>query len=116
MIEVLGDEYYIDFDIIDEFLVINRNNRKKIKETDTTIMYNIEDDIIGKEITTREREKPMEVNIIKFELIKRFIDDLGYENETESDPMLGANNIDKMGVSFKIAFNTLTNYGILKSK
>lgn len=116
MINILGEEYYIDFDVIDDFVII-LNDGESLKETETRVIYDENEKLLNEEVLTKEFPKAMEVNRVKFELIKNLIDDLGYNGEGEAeDPLLGAHNMDKMSLSFKIAFNTLHHYGILKSE
>lgn len=116
MIDILGEEYYIDFEAIDDFLIIKRDS-DKLLDAEITTFYDENDEVVSKQRIGTERDRPIEINTIKFELVKGFIDDLGYnEDDNDNDPMLGAVNIGKMSLRFKLAFNTLTNYGILKIK
>lgn len=53
------------------------------------------------------------IDVIKWEMINKMIDTI-LDDLSEEDPTLGMKNLDKLPVSFKIAYNTLLNYNILK--
>lgn len=53
------------------------------------------------------------IDVIKWEMINKMIDTI-LDDLSEEDPTLGRKNLDKLPVSFKIAYNTLLNYNIIK--
>ncbi len=87
MIKVLGEEYFIDFQKVEEIIAIKEE-----------ISGNTEQNI----------------SIVKFELIKTMLDVLFTESTEIDDKMLmkGSNDVS---IPFKIAFNTLLRYNILQS-
>jgi len=113
MIELFGEFYYIDFDEIDAFLILGDDKQEKLKTTQKVEVFNANDKLISSEITHNEDIKHKEINGVRFDLIRGFIADLGDEKE-EGDSALGANNLKETGIGFKIAFNTLLAYDILK--
>lgn len=87
MIKVLGEQYYID---------INK----------------VQDTISIPNTTTGDTEQ--NVSIVKFELIKMMIDVLMTESE-EIDENLGVRGGNNLTMPFKLAFNTLLVHGIIKT-
>ena len=109
MIEIFGEIYYIDFDIIDKFLSPDSQFKpRKIIEKQTTVTFDSKGNTISKMEVENETYKPTEINGVRFEIIRNFIEDI-------SDPTnnTGA-SLAEMSIGFKLAFNTLTAYRILK--
>tara|TARA_R110000796_G_scaffold58413_4_gene134868 strand:+ start:21878 stop:22225 length:348 start_codon:yes stop_codon:yes gene_type:complete len=113
MIKIFGELYFIDFEELDDFLAFE--NKEDTIET-KKIVKKIKSD--GKPVswfTTKEHIKHKEINGVKFELVRGFISDLGDEqNEVEEDIMLPNQSLEKTSIRFKLAFNTLLAYGLLK--
>lgn len=88
MIEVLGENYFIDLDRIEEYL-------------------EIDDAILSLTGSTNEHET--KINLIKFEMVKMLLDTILTENSEVFDDKLGLKSQAKTSIPFKIAFNTLLN-------
>jgi len=86
MIKVLGQNYYIDLDKVEEYL-------------DMTNQFPPEE-ISG---TTE-----MKINIIKFEMVKMLMDTVLTEHE-EIDEQLGLKSSTSTSIPFRLAFNSLLN-------
>jgi hypothetical protein len=86
MIKVLGENYYIDLDRVEEYL-------------DMTEQYP-EEDTSG---NTETR-----INIIKFEMVKMLMDTVLTEHE-EIDEQLGMKSSSNTSIPFRLAFNSLLN-------
>ena len=116
MIDILGEFYYIDFDGLNDFLVSDTSFYSgTTTDTETTTTWDGNDNVVGTQTTIINKDKPREINAVRFEIIRGFIDDIGGGDQDEiQDPTLGATNIDQMSLRFKIAYNTLIYYGILK--
>ena len=87
MIKVLGEQYYIDINKVQDIITIPNT-------------------------TTGDTEQ--NVSIVKFELIKTMIDVLLTESE-EIDENLGVKGSNNLTMPFKLAFNTLLVHGIIKT-
>jgi hypothetical protein len=87
MIKVLGENYFIDIDKVQEIISIPDK-------------------------TSGETEQ--NVSLVKFELVKTMIDVLMTESE-EIDENLGVKGSTNLSIPFKLAFNTLLVHGILKN-
>ena len=85
MLDVLGKLYYVDFSEIEN--------------------------VINMPESTNEE---MTINIVSYDIIKMMIEVIITERE-EIDETLGIHSANKLSIPFKIAFNTLLRYNILKS-
>ena len=90
MIKVLGENYYIDLDKVEEYL-------------DMSDQY--PDEETSGNTETR-------INIIKFEMVKMLIDTILTENE-DIDEKLGMKSSANTSIPFRIAFNSLLNKKII---
>jgi hypothetical protein len=86
MIKVLGENYYIDLDKVEEYL-------------DMSDQY--PDDETSGNTETR-------INIIKFEMVKMLMDTVLTEHE-EIDEQLGMKSSSNTSIPFRLAFNSLLN-------
>ena len=84
MIKVLGENYYIDLDIVEKYLDISN------EITDDPLSGSTE----------------MKINVIKFEMVKMLLDTVLTEHEIIDDKLGIKNNTS---IPFRIAFNSLLN-------
>ena len=89
MIKVLGENYYIDLDRVEEYL-------------DMSVQVEYEDD------ETMSGTPETKINIIKFEMVKMLMDTVLTEHE-EIDEKLGLKSSTNTSIPFRIAFNSLLN-------
>jgi hypothetical protein len=87
MIKVLGENYYIDLDKVEEYLDMSVQS-----ENDETM----------------SGESETKINIIKFEMVKMLMDTVLTEHE-EIDEKLGLKSSTNTSIPFRIAFNSLLN-------
>jgi hypothetical protein len=83
MLKVLGENYYLDLDKIDDYVQIKDRKEATSGETEGTA-----------------------ISIIKYETIKLMLEVVMDETE-ELDETLGVKGTNNLSVPFKIAFNTL---------
>jgi hypothetical protein len=86
MINVLGENYFIDLDEIEQYLDMS--------------------DETNPEPLTGTTE--MRINIIKFEMVKMLLETILSENEIMDDK-LGMKSSSNTSIPFKLAFNSLLN-------
>jgi hypothetical protein len=86
MISVLGENYYIDLDVIEQYL-------------------DMSDDTTPEPLTGSTE---MKINIIKFEMVKMLLDTVLTEQEIV-DEKLGLKSNTNTSIPFRIAFNSLLN-------
>ncbi len=87
MIPVLGENYFIDLDKIEDYLDMGQEENSTESSTGTT--------------ETR-------INIIKFEMVKMLLETVLTEQEI-MDEKLGMKSNSNTSIPFRIAFNSLLN-------
>lgn len=87
MLNVLGENYYIDLDEVEKYLDMSDDS---------------EPDFVS---GTTE----MRINVIKFELVKLLLETILSEQEPLEDKLGLNSNLKNVSVPFKLAFNTLLN-------
>jgi hypothetical protein len=120
MLKIFGQLYYIDFEVLDDFLKIDGSDYPNgIQETKKTIeVFNETGQLVSQETITEDNIKHKEINGVKFELIRNFIEDLVSSADVgadDYDSALGSRNLKNMSLRFKLAFNTLLFYNILRT-
>ena len=85
MLQILGENYYLDLDKIDDYVQIKEKVKSKKLSGDTDGTH---------------------ISIIKYDTIKIMIDVILSEDE-ELDEKLGIKGSSQLSIPFKIAFNTL---------
>lgn len=86
MLNVLGDNYFVDLDEIEKYL--DMSDMDDVSESGTT---------------------EMKINIIKFELVKMMLE-VVLSEDSEIDDKLGLkSSTSNISVPFRIAFNSLLN-------
>jgi uncharacterized membrane protein YjjP (DUF1212 family) len=117
MIEFGGIYYYIDFKAFETLLgvneILNDEITKSIMTTTTRDSNGLITSIV--DVVTKT-PKSKEIDITKFELIRDLLDKV-LNSEDEGDTALGGERaLAENPLSYKIAFNTLYEYGIIKEK
>jgi hypothetical protein len=93
MLNVLGNNYFVDFDAIEKYIDMSGVPEKEINEEEGGM-------------------SEMKVNIIKYEMIKMMLE-VVLSEETDVDEKLGMKNSNNISVPFKIAFNSLLNKNLI---
>ena len=114
MLNIFGEKYYIDLMELDKFLLLDSSDNKEMV-TKIIESYDSESSFTGKDVISEDVINIKEVNGVKFEIVRNFISDLSDSTDAnEFDETLGSRNLEKSSLRFKLAFNTLTLYKILK--
>ena len=87
MIQVLGENYFIDLDEIENYLDMNQGDNGDDSESGVT---------------------ETKINIIKFEMVKMLLDTILNEQEIV-DEKLGMKSNAQVSIPFRLAFNSLLN-------
>lgn len=117
LIKIGNDAFIIDIEAMNNIITEQKVNNESYSnveiEKETINTYSPTEFIEKKEIV-REKDKGREIDISKYETIRTMIDTImGYFEEI--DDSLGADRaLRQAPIPFKIAFNTLLNYKILK--
>lgn len=117
MIEFGGVIYSIDIDAL-EAIISPALDPSKLVEIHKKTYLDEKGDIISVEVNEIFTERIREVNAAKYDLLRTMIEViLDVTDSDEIDDTLGADRgLEKGSLSFKIAFNTLYDYGIIKEK
>lgn len=117
MIEFGGVIYYIDIDALQK--VVTPKGVKptdKVTTTDVKTVTNEEGKVVGTETIDSVRERGMDIEVVKYDTIRLLLETI-IDNNDEVDDSMGADRaLEKTSIPFKLAFNTLYNYGIIKEK
>jgi len=87
MIQVLGENYFIDLDEIENYLDMSQTDDSEDSESGVT---------------------ETKINIIKFEMLKMLLDTVLNEQEIV-DEKLGMKSNAQVSIPFRLAFNSLLN-------
>ena len=104
----------IDLSVFSEVLATKDENNGKSHETETTVNYDSLGQPIGTTVVSREFEKGKEIDGPKYDLLRMCLEILLTYNEEVDDSMGLSKALENTTIPFKIAFNTLLDYGILK--
>lgn len=117
MLEFGDTIYYLDLDALDKTITpkgVKPND--KLSVTETKSIYNAKGELIGIESQETTSLRGKEIDGAKYEVIRTMIE-VVLDDEDDQDTSLGAERaLDKTPLSYKVAFNTLLHYGILKEK
>jgi len=115
MLEIGDKMYYIDLKVIDD-LVDNDESLKaqEIEETEVREIFDKDGNADGKEVISKKYSKGKEIDASKYSTIMLFIDSVMAYNEEIDDTLGFDRGMNKAPISFKVAFNTLLFYKILK--
>lgn len=117
MIEFCGTLYYIDIDALDTTIsqYIGKPS-DKIVETVTRTVLSDKGKIISTETIETIKDRGKEIDGAKYDILRMCIEVL-VDYDEETDDSLGVDRaFSKTPLSYKLAFNTLYNCGILKEK
>jgi hypothetical protein len=117
MIEFGNTIYYFDLNALDKAISLSgfKPNDKTV-ETDIETYKDSEGNVISIKEFQRATTNGKIIDVAKYEIIKTMIE-IVIDFDDDFDTALGADNaLDKAPLSFKMAFNTLLNYGIIKEK
>lgn len=117
MIEFGGIFYYIDLTAFEKTISpIGIKSTDKVIMTETKVTKDKDGAIISEEVVEMSNDRGKEIDGPKYDVLRLMLETvIDYDEET--DDSLGAERgLSKTPLSFKLAFNTLYNYGILKEK
>ena len=118
MIEFGGSFYYIDIEALDKVIKPNGvNQTDKVIEREEKIHLDENNKLVYSDITEVSRDRGKEIDGAKYEMFRLMIEILMDNTEETDDTSLGAERaLEKTSLSYKIAFNKLYHYGILKEQ
>ena len=94
MIEIFGENYYLDLTALDDLVEIKKDSNSEKEE--------------------EGGEEGQQFSLIKYDILKIMIEVVMSERE-EIDNNLGVIKTNELSLPFKLAFNTLLKYNIIKT-
>jgi hypothetical protein len=114
ILEFGGVAYYLDFDGLQNILKPDEDLESgEIEESETTTTY-IQGGIEKTEVTVRKYHKGREIDISKYETYRSLVEILLTYQDDGDDSLGPERSLSSSPLPFKIAFNTLVKYGILR--
>ena len=114
MIDIGGSIFRIDLTAFSEVLATKDENEGKSYEIETSTNYDAAGQPVGTTVVSREFEKGKEIDGPKYDVLRMCMEILLTYNEEVDDAMGLAKALESTSIPFKVAFNTLLGYGILK--
>lgn len=111
---IAGNQYYFDLDELSQFIRIERD-----ETVDDILGDNKDDEEEGLKDDSKEPEPPTEGQIIdltKWETIKVMIESVLSENNPIDEAMGRTKLGEQLSIPFRLSFNTLLNYKIIKEQ
>jgi hypothetical protein len=115
MIEFGGIYYYIDLDTLEKIITIQPEEGEYHTSIETTTKTFVDGTI---ETTTVQASLPKmkELDAAKYDIIRNCIDII-LDSDDQGDSALGAESaLEQMPMAYKVAFNTLYKYEIIKEQ
>jgi len=114
MIDIGGSIFKIDLNAFSNALATSVNeDALNGLERETKSNFDVDGSPLGFTVTTREFEKVKEIDGPKYDLLRMCLEVLLTYNEEVDDDMGIAKALESTSIPFKVAFNTLLDYGIL---
>lgn len=116
MIDFGGTIYVLDLDKLSEAVKLEGSDpNDEIIEKVIKTYLDDKGNVTGVEDLITSRARGIEYNSTKYDMLRTLIDIILDDTESEIDTTLGVDSyLDKQPLSFKIAFNTLLQYEIIK--
>ena len=115
MVSIGGVSYYVDFNALDVAIKIEDKigDKGDVNEQEIKEVFGEDDKQVSKIITTKVYPKGKEIDGARYDYVGLMLQII-MNTDTEIDDTLGIDRaLDGMPLNWKIAFNTLTKYGIL---
>tara|TARA_R110000796_G_scaffold61077_2_gene141407 strand:- start:51264 stop:51614 length:351 start_codon:yes stop_codon:yes gene_type:complete len=114
MLGIGGVDYTIDLEALDVLITNKVVNGDKIKETEKKVILDKDGKVITTEEFTKEYDKVREIDMARYEVI-RVLFEVILSTQDEIDDELGVDRaLENLSLPFKLSFNTLLQYGIIK--
>ena len=116
MIEFGGTYYHLNFEAMDKLLTYDdKLIAREISENEIKILFDKNNDKIGEEHTTKTYEKAKEIDTTRYDVLRMCLEVILNFNEAVDDELGSTRALKGTPLSFRVAFNTLLKYNILKA-
>ena len=114
MLGIGGIDYAIDLEALDTLITTKTENGSKVRETEKKVILDEDGKVITTEKFTKVRDKVREIDMARYEII-RVLFEVILSTQDEIDDELGVDRaLESLSLPFKLSFNTLLQYGIIK--
>lgn len=113
MLEIGGINYVIDIEALDK-VITSKSKNKNIVETETIQHFDNNSNVISTEVRTKEFERVREIDMAKYETIRTLLEIVITTNEEVDDDLGVERALNNLPLPFKLSFNTLLEYGIIR--
>lgn len=115
MLDIGGSTFIVDLNKLSELLTDDESLKSQtVTEKEVLEVRNEKNELVSTETTTRTYNKGKEIDASRYDLFRMFFEVLLTYNE-EFDDTLGFDRaMQRATLPFKITFNTLLEYGVLK--
>tara|TARA_R110000851_G_scaffold67262_11_gene152014 strand:+ start:1624 stop:1977 length:354 start_codon:yes stop_codon:yes gene_type:complete len=114
MLSIAGINYVFDFKNIDKLLSFDNSPTTAVTEVKIKEVYDDKNKLKHKIILTKTHNKPKEIDLTTYEIMKVLIEILLSYNDDFDDALGIDRALNSTPLPFKISFNTLIEYGIIK--
>jgi hypothetical protein len=114
MIDIGGILYTLDLDAFNDVLTKINGKQEKSEDVETSTTYDSDGNVMGVMVVNKEFDKPIEIDGPKYDVLRMCLEILLTYNEEVDDSLGLERALKSTTIPFKIAFNTLLDYGILK--
>tara|TARA_R100000544_G_scaffold37069_1_gene27010 strand:+ start:639 stop:989 length:351 start_codon:yes stop_codon:yes gene_type:complete len=114
MLGIGGIDYTIDLEALDMLITTKAENGSKTRETEKKVILDEDDKVITTEKFTKVYNKVREIDMARYEII-RVLFEVVLSTQDDIDDELGVDRaLEGLSLPFKLSFNTLLQYGIIK--
>lgn len=114
LLDIGGVEYVIDFEAMHTMLNSDKSLAYgEVTEVDVKEIYE-GDECVGKEVYTKTFTKGREIDMTRYEMLRLLFEVVLTYNEDIDDSLGVERGLSKTTLPFKLSYNTLINYGIIK--
>jgi hypothetical protein len=114
LLEFGGIVYYIDFDGLSNLVKYEDDNKSTETVEEEIKTTNLTGGVEKVETTIRKYPKGKEIDISRYETCRTMLEILLTSVEESDDALGPERGLKTTSLAFKIAFNTLVQYGVLK--
>lgn len=114
MLEIGGVIYSVDLEALDKLITSKSKGGDKVIETETRENLDPTGKIESTKVITKEYDRVREIDMAKYETV-RILFEIVLSMQEEIDDNLGVERaLGETSLPFKLSFNTLLRYGVIK--
>lgn len=115
MIEFGGNYYYVDLEALDELIASDESlQAKELEDVDTIEYFDADGKLTKTKVVKKKYTKGKEVDGARYDIINFMLQVVLSPMEEMDDTLGAARALSNAPLNYKIAFNTLLEFGVLK--